>query len=157
MARRLKNNYQIIEIDLAYSNELNLEYIINSYDSSNKYLFILDGVLYDSEQYEAFSDLISRLANEDRLFVINCYDKISDYIFDDTLHLEEKELPPLSLEEVMNMMPQGCDSSLVNVVWGLCQGQPFLTNALCSFLETKKWKMTGEEVKELFTFHIEIL
>lgn len=152
LARRLKNNYQIIEIDLAYSNELNLEYIINSYDSSNKYLFILDGVLYDSEQYEAFSDLISRLANEDRLFVINCYDKISDYIFDDTFHLEEKELPPLSLEEVMNMMPQGCDSSLVNVVWGLCQGQPFLTNALCSFLETKKWKMTGEEVKELFTF-----
>ena len=128
LARRLKNDYQIIEIDLAYSNELNLEYIINSYDSSNKYLFILDGVLYDSEQYEAFSDLISRLANEDRLFVINCYDKISDYIFDDTLHIEEKELPPLSLEEVMNMMPQECDSSLVNVVWGLCQGQPFLTN-----------------------------
>lgn len=152
LASRFLSDYQVIEIDLAYRNELNLEYVINSYNCSSKYLFILDGVQYDSELYESFCALIARFATDDRLFIINCYDKISDHIFDDEAILAEKELPPLTKEDVKDMMPQKCGDALVDVVWGLAQGQPFLTNAICSFLKTKDWSLTTEEMEHLFTF-----
>lgn len=152
LANRFRSEYQVIEIDLAYHNELNLEYVIHSYDDSDKYLFVLDGVRYDSNQYEAFCTLITRLAQDNRLFIVNCYDRISDQILDDAVMLTEKELPPLTKEDVQNMIPQTCDEALVDVVFGLSQGQPFLTNAICSFLKTKGWKLTGDEMGTLFTF-----
>lgn len=152
LASRFQSAYQVIEIDLAYYNELNLKYVINSYDSSANYLFVLDGVQYDSEQYEAFCTLITHFAHDNRLFIINCYDKISDQILDDAVMLAEKDLPPLTKEDVQSMIPQTGDGALVDVVFGLSQGQPFLTNAICSFLKTKDWKLTGEELEYLFTF-----
>ena len=152
LASRFQSDYQVIEIDLAYRNELNLEYVINSYDGSSKYLFILDGVQYDSELYESFCALVTRFANGDRLFIINCYDKISDHIFDDEAMLVERELPSLTKDDIKDMMPQKCGDALVDVVWGLAQGQPFLTNAICSFLKTKDWSFTTEELEHLFTF-----
>ena len=152
LASRFRSDYQVIEIDLAYRNELNLEYVINSYNGSSKYLFILDGVLYDSELYESFCALITRFTTDNRLFIVNCYDKISDHVFDEEAIFAEKELPPLTKEDVKDMMPQKCGDAIVDVVWGLTQGQPFLSNAICSFLKTKDRILTTEELKYLFTF-----
>lgn len=152
VAKRLMTEYHVIEIDMAYRNELNLEYILEAYDAHDKYLFILDGVRYEDALYESFCRLIKRFANDDRLFVINCYDKISDYVFDGLNALPEMQLPPMNEEEVKEMVPQECRGAYSELIMGLCQGQPFLTHALCAYFNVKGWTLPDDDIASLFTF-----
>lgn len=152
VAKRLMTEYHVIEIDMAYRNELNLEYMLEAYDAHDKYLFILDGVRYEDALYESFCRLIKRFANDGRLFVTNCYDKISDYVFDSLNALPEMQLPPMNEEEVKEMVPQECRGTYSELIMGLCQGQPFLTHALCAYLNAKGWTLSSADVSSLFAF-----
>lgn len=152
LAKRLCDTYVVIEIDLSYRNELNLEYVFQSYDTSSKYVFIVDGVKYDSDCYETFCELISRYKSDNWLFIINSYDKISDHIFSDYLLINENKVPALTQEEVNEMIPEELQHTLGGLVWGLYQGQPMLTNLLCGYLKQCDWQLSHEQIVDLFTF-----
>ena len=109
LAKRLINEYVVIEIDLAYHNELSIEYALQSYDVSSNYLFLIDGVKYETDCYENFSEIIMRFKSDKWLFVINTYDKISDYLFDERLEIDEYKIPSLSQDDVNNMLPDEMD------------------------------------------------
>lgn len=152
LANRLSDTYVIIEIDLSYRNELNLEYVFQSYHTSSKYVFIVDGVKYDSDCYETFCELISHYKSDNWLFIINSYDKISDHIFSDYLLINENKVPALTQEEVNDMIPKKLQHTVGGLVWGMYQGQPMLTNLLCGYLKQCDWQLTQEQIVDLFTF-----
>lgn len=152
LAKRLINEYVVIEIDLAYHNELNIEYALQSYDVSSNYLFLIDGVKFETDCYENFIEIIMRFKSDKWLFVINTYDKISDYLFDERLEIDVYKIPSLSQDDVNNMLPGELDKGLGTLIFGLFQGQPLLTNVVCAYLKQRNWKLTESEIANLFTF-----
>lgn len=152
LAKRLTKEYVVIEIDMAYHNEINIEYALQSYDASSKYVFLIDGVKYDSDYYENFCEIIRRFKSTNWLFVINTYDKISDCLLDENLVINEHKLPPLSQEEINEMLPKKISHNWGAFVHGLLQGQPLLTNLLCTYLKQRNWELSEKEIADLFTF-----
>lgn len=152
LAMMLQPQYSIIEIDLEYRNDLDLEYILNSYNVNSKCLFVLDGVKADNKCYEAFCSLIHHNFNDNWLFVINCYDKMSESIFDDSFLLTEYSLPALTLDDIKEIIPQDKWETFAELVWNLYGGQPLLTNLLCSYLCQKSWELTPSELLDISKF-----
>ena len=152
LAKRMEGEYSVIEIDFAYRNELNLEYVLEAYKSDEKYLFILDGVKHESDIYKVFCNVVKQYASDSRLFIINSYDRINDHVFDEDLLLPEKQLPPLTLEEVEEMMPSENRDTWRNLIMSLFGGQPLLTNAICTYLQKNSWALSPSNLTNLFTF-----
>lgn len=152
LAKRMESEFFIVEIDFANRNERNLEYILDAYKSNERCLFILDGIKYESDIYEVFCDIIRRYASDNWLFIINSYDRINDHVFDEDLQLPDKQLPPLTFEEVEEMIPVEKRDTWCKLIWSLFGGQPLLTNAICTYLHKNSWALSPSNLTNLFTF-----
>lgn len=152
LAKSFQPDYNVVEIDFTFSNVQNLDYILQTYETGIKQLFVLDGIRFDSGHYETFCKRIKSQANLEHLFIINCYDKISDHILADDSLLTEEQLPPLTKDDIKGMIPSEKKEAFAGLVWGLFQGQPFLTNTLCLYLNKKSWNINEDELCDLFSF-----
>lgn len=152
VAKSLKE-YRIIKVPFANSNEINIPYLLKNYSRNDKIVFVFDAVKMPSEQYyQSFCQYISNIQSPNWAFIINSYEKISDYVFGDFNSFCEREVPLLTQKEVNEMIPIQKQSLFTPIIYGLLNGQPLLTQILCISLEKEGWTITEDELAKILTF-----
>lgn len=146
-------DYRPVWLDYAYENRLNLEVALLEFDKEEKILFILDGIKYDNTLlYNKLYTVISNASSVNWLFLINSYDKFSNYSTINTDNLIEVELPHLSRNEVEEMIPEEQRTKFVDFIYDRFNGQPLLTHLICTFLTSIDWSINKEIFDTLFLF-----
>ena len=145
--------YKLQWLDFGYENVLNIENILRGYNHNEKLLIVLDSVKYNDERlYERLSETILKEINENWLFVITSYDKLSEQVYLDISQINEIQLPPLTLDEIKEMIPEHKHNLYATLIYALFNGQPLLTNMACSYLKVHNWVITSEKIEQLFSF-----
>lgn len=146
-------DYKIVWLDFAQENRWNLEVVLQQYDEDEKVLFVLDHVRYDNDQlYERLCRIVACKKSEYWLFLIGCYEKMSEILFADSIIPAEYALPPLSEEEVGEMIPEDKRSTYQSFIFALFEGQPMLTHMACVYLQEHGWGASTNDIANLFTF-----
>lgn len=145
--------YRIVRVPFANENKINVVHLLNGFKKENKLVFILDNVKYDNpEYYNAFLKVVVEAQSHNRLFIVNSYDNFSEHSFDFEGALYEIQAPPFTIEEVNEMIPDDKRELFGPFIFSLLNGQPLLTQMMCSMLEEKHWALSVEELGDLFQF-----
>lgn len=146
-------DYKIVWLDFAQENRWNLEVVLQQYDEEEKVLFVLDHVRYDNDQlYERLCKIVASKKSNNWLFLIGCYEKMSEVLFADGIIPAEYALPPLSEEEVGEMIPEEKRRVYQSFIFALFEGQPMLTHMACVYLQEHGWVASADDIAHLFKF-----
>ena len=152
LTRQIKD-YKVLWLDFAQENRLNLEAILTQFEAEDKILFVLDGVRYDNDAlYEKLCKVVAKAKGDNWLFLINCYEKLSELLMAVCPLPTEYALPPLTLEEVGEMIPDDKKATYQEFIYTLFEGQPLLTHMACVYLQEHGWRQSSEDMGKLFTF-----
>lgn len=140
-------------IDFAQENSINLELVLSQQSEHNQLLFVLDHINYDNDSlYKKLCWLIINYKRDNWYFLIVCYEKLTEVLFDVAELPEEFALPPLTQEEVGEMIPEDKRDVYQGLIHALFGGQPMLTNMACAYLQEHEWNTSAQEIGDLFTF-----
>lgn len=146
-------DHKIIWLDFAQENRLNLEVILGQYRNEEKLLFVLDNIRYDNDAlYEKLCQIVKKKKGENWLFIVGCYEKLSEVLFENEIIPYEYYLPPLTEEEVGEMIPDDKKQLYQKFVFNLFEGQPMLTHMACVYLQEHGWGTSSKDMGQLFTF-----
>ena len=152
LSQSLKD-YKIIWLDFGLENRLNLEVVIQQYRKEEQILFVLDNIKYDDDKlYEKLIHIVQVNKSDRWLFLINAYEKFSDILFSSNVLSYEYALPPLSEEEVGEMIPEDKKPTYLGLIHTLFEGQPLLTHMACVYLQENGWGTSAEDIGNLFRF-----
>lgn len=152
LARSFKA-YEIVYITFMNGNYFDIRAFLEGMDKNRRLIFILDAVKYDQgDLYDEFIHILKSYTTRDWLFIINSYDKISDYLQNFNNEIEEYEVPKLSEEEVEELIPEQYQSTWLEIIWSLSWGQPSLLQLLLHYLDSLKWSTTSEDLGKIFSF-----
>ena len=147
------NDYKIIWLDFGLENRLNLEVVLQQYRKEEQILFVLDNIRYDNDLlYEKLIHIIQLNKSDQWLFLINGYEKITESLFTFNVLPDEYALPPLSEDEVGEMIPDDKRSTYQSLIHTLFEGQPLLTHMACVYLQENGWGTSAEDIGKLFRF-----
>lgn len=146
-------DYRIVWLDFAQENRLNLEVILGQYRNEDKLLFVLDNIRYENDAlYEKLCQIVANKKGENWLFVVGCYEKLSEVLFENEIIPYEYYLPSLTEEEVGEMIPDDKKMTYQKFIFNLFEGQPMLTHMACVYLQEHGWGTSEKEMGHLFTF-----
>lgn len=147
------SDYKIIWLDFAQENRLNLEAILQQYCIKDKLLFVLDNIRYDNDAlYKKLCQIVANNKGENWLFIVGCYEKLSEVLFENVIIPYEYYLPSLTEEEVGEMIPDDKKATYQRFVFNLFEGQPMLTHMACVYLQEHGWGTSAKDMGQLFTF-----
>lgn len=146
-------DYKIVWLDFAQENRLNLEVILAQYRNEDKLLFVLDNIRYDNDAlYEKLCQIVASKKSENWLFIVGCYEKLSEVLFENEIIPYEYYLPSLTEEEVGEMIPDDKKATYQKFIFNLFEGQPMLTHMACVYLQEHGWGTSEKDMGQLFTF-----
>ena len=150
---KIQGCYKILWIDFAQENEINLDTVLSLQSKDDQLLFVLDNINYNNDTlYEKLCSLILKNKRDNWYFLIVCYEKLSEVLFDTDVLPDEFAVPPLTEEEVGEMIPEEKRDVYQGFIHTLFEGQPILTNMACSYLQEHGWEISEQEIGKLFTF-----
>lgn len=151
MVAQCFDDYAKVRLPLDYKNILSIKEIVRSYDTSDKLLFIIDGIPYQDEA--VILDLCHFILKQDSsrwLFLLNGRQALTQYTTEDT-GIAEICVPALSKEEISEIIPPQ-SQALSAAITALSEGSPMIAVLMIQMLQREGWPSTVPALYSLFGF-----
>ena len=142
-------DYAIKFVPLNEKGFLCVKAIVEEVKLGDRIVLILDALKYDCNRYEELCRLIEHYKSESLLFVMNSYDRITDYFIDSPI--SEFSIPMLTPEETMEMLPEPQRKVWGSIIYAKCAGQPMLTQMVFLYLEKHGWNIDLDSLITVLT------